>query len=501
MSWSISIWLLDRKNGCPFLVLLLTKKAIHARSLFPCQDTPDVKSTFSFRLQSPLRTLASGLPQGSEKVAEGSDEIYTFEQKVPIPSYLFAVASGDIVSAPVGPRSEVWTGPPELDDFKSEMQGDTENFIEIMEKLVYPYAWGTYNALVLPPSFPYGGMENPVYTYLTPTTFSGDKQNIGVIAHELSHSWSGNLVSTASWEHFWLNEGWTTYLERRIDMALHDGEPARGFSAIVGWKALSDSIEEFGENHEFTKLVPDLKGKDPDDAFSTVPYEKGFTFLFYLEKLLGQEKWDIFIPHYFTTWKFKSLDSYDFKATLLDFFAGDSEASAKLAKVDFDSWFYKPGLPPKPQFDDSRAKVCFELADKWRTLVSSSSDKFKPHHSDIKDWSSSQVVVFLEAVQQFDKPLKPNDAHEMGLAYGVLDSKNVELSSRYYQIAMKAGNDEVLPRTTDLLGRVGRMKYVRPLYRQLKKVDVKLAISTFEKNRDFYHPICRDLVEKDLYSS
>lgn len=139
-------------------------------------------------------------------------------------------------------------------------------------------------------------MENPQYTFLTPTTISADRQNVDVVAHELSHSWSGNLVSPASWEHFWLNEGWTTYLERRIQGALH-GEAARDFSAIIGWKALQDAVANFGSDHEFTKLVVNLKGKDPDEAFSTVPYEKGFVLLDYLEKLVGREEWDRFIPH------------------------------------------------------------------------------------------------------------------------------------------------------------------------------------------------------------
>ena len=139
-------------------------------------------------------------------------------------------------------------------------------------------------------------MENPQTSYVTPTLISGDRQNIDVVAHELAHSWSGNLVSNASWEHFWLNEGWTVYLERRILAAIH-GEPHRDFSAIIGWKALTDSIQNFGEEHEFTKMITDLKGKDPDDAFSSIPYEKGFTFLYYLEKLIGKDKWDKFIPH------------------------------------------------------------------------------------------------------------------------------------------------------------------------------------------------------------
>lgn len=179
---------------------------------------------------------------------------------------------------------------------KTELEGDMEKFLEAAESLIYPYPWTTYNVLILPPSFPYGGMENPTHTFATPTIISGDKSNIDVIAHELAHSWSGNLVSNASWEHFWLNEGWTVYLERRIQAVLY-GKEEFHFSAIIGWKALKESVDLFGKDHGFTKLVVDLEGKDPDDAFSSVPYEKGFNFLYFLERTVGTEKWDKFIPH------------------------------------------------------------------------------------------------------------------------------------------------------------------------------------------------------------
>ena len=170
-----------------------------------------------------------------------------------------------------------------------------------------------------------------------------------MIAHELSHSWSGNLVSCASWEHFWLNEGWTTYLERRIQAEIH-GEPHRGFSAIIGWKALSDSIENFGKDHRFTKMVVDLKEQDPDDSFSSVPYEKGFVFLYHLENLVGKSKFDEFISHYFSTFAQKSLDSFEFKETILSFFAHDKETSKRLVDLDWDAWYYRPGYPPKPEY-------------------------------------------------------------------------------------------------------------------------------------------------------
>jgi leukotriene-A4 hydrolase len=331
---------------------------------------------------------------------------------------------------------------------------------------------------------------------------------VDVIAHELSHSWSGNLVSAASWEHFWLNEGWTTYLERRIGAAVH-GEPHRDFSAIIGWKALQDSVANFGEDHEFTKLVIDLKGKDPDDAFSSIPYEKGFHLLYYLEKLVGKATWDKFIPHYFTTWMMKSLDSYDFKATLLDFFASDKEAAKALESVDWDSWFYRPGLPPKPDFDTSIVDKCYSLADNWESNVRlhtqhlpsnklTTNQDYKPQASDIEGWSANQIVVFLEKIQLFKTPIPASQSKAMGAAYSLTNTRNVELSSRYFGIGLTAKDESVYQPTAELLGKVGRMKFVRPLYRKLARVDRALAVATFEKNKDFYHPICRAQVEKDL---
>jgi leukotriene-A4 hydrolase len=479
-------------------------QAIHARSIFPCQDTPDVKAPFDFTIKSPLPVIASGIGAKENPTSpstDGSSKVYKFHQKIPIPSYLFALASGDIAIASIGPRSTVATGPDELKDCKWELEDDTEKFLKAGESLVYPYAWGEYNVLVLPPSFPYGGMENPVYTFATPTIISGDRQNVDVIAHELSHSWSGNLVSNGSWEHFWLNEGWTTYLERRIQAIVHGGNQWRDFSAIIGWRALSQSIEQFGTEHEFTKLVINLRGQDPDEAFSSIPYEKGFNFLYYIEKLISPEEFDKFIPHYFETWRGKSLDSYDFKATLLDFFKPNAAVSKKLQDIDWDTWFYKPGYPPKPDFDTTLVDQCYALADQWEKFTTNPNPDFGPSKFDIDGWTANQIVVFLEKLLPFADKLPGPHVNYMGYIYNLKETRNVEISARYYQVALKAGDFAVKDFVVKLLGEVGRMKFVRPLYRDLMKMDYEAAVAAFEKYKDFYHPICRAMVAKDLFGS
>ncbi|KAF7519061.1 hypothetical protein G7054_g13236 [Neopestalotiopsis clavispora] len=468
-------------------------QAILARSILPCQDTPDVKSTFSFNITSALPVVASGVPQPPQGPNSEGETLYKFSQKVPIPSYLFALASGDLETARIGKNSVVAAGPEAIKGAQWELEDDMDKFLDIAQKLVFDYQWGEYNVLVLPPSFAYGGMENPIFTFATPTIISGDRQNVDVIAHELSHSWSGNLVTSCSWEHFWLNEGWTTYLERRIGAALH-GAPQFDFSAIIGWKALEDTVKLLGPEHEFTKLIISHKGVDPEDAFSTVPYEKGFHFLWYLDKLVGREHFDKFIPHYFKTWARKSLDSFEFKQTFLDFFNnyGNAEITEKIAQIPWEERFYTPGLPPKPEFDTSYVDSCVALAEKWKQ------DDFKPDIKDIEGFTANQILVFLQTVQDFTPTISVDKSRLIGSTYQISDSKNVELKSAYYGIALRAGDRSEFPGIVDLLGSVGRMKFVRPLYRGLAALDKDLAVKTFEKNKNFYPSTTKGQLAKDL---
>ena len=369
--------------------------------------------------------------------------------------------------------------------------------MQILEKMIYPYPWGTYNVLVLPPSFPWGGMENPVFTFATPSIISHDRQNVNVIAHEFAHSYSGNLVTNASWEHFWLNEGWTRYLERRILAAVH-GETYRDFSAIIGWKDLEDVVAAYGDTHEFTKLVPNLKGKDPDDAWSRIPYEKGCAFLTYLEKQVGQDKWDNYARHYFTKFAWRSLDSYEFRADLISFFESDVIAGDGLEKVDWDAWFHSPGLPPKPNFDTSLAGICYALAAKWKHPQVANSE---PHIQDIEGMDGNQISVFLNTILNFPKPLHKLMFRKMSSIYGFAESKNVEILKRYLQIGLRARDELIYRPVTDFLGTTGRIYDVRPLYRLLNEIDRTMAVETYERHKEFYHPNCRDGVEKDLFGA
>lgn len=476
-------------------------QAIHARSLFPCFDTPSVKTPYEYVTKSPLNTIMSGRP----KFVDG--DVYKYSQPIPIPSYLVAIASGDIEKLPIGPRSHVYCEPMNLKACQHEFEKDMEPFLKAAEKLVFSYPWDQYDAIVLPLSFPYGGMENPNATFVTPTLISGDRQNIDVIAHELAHSWLGNLVTNCSWEHFWLNEGWTVYLERRIQGAIH-GEPTRHFSAIIGWSDLENTIKAMGDTaNRYSTLIQNLKDRsDPDDAFSTVPYEKGFCLLFLIEQVVGgKECFDGFIPHYFNQFKFKSLDTYQFLDELYSFFA---DKKNQLDSIDWDSWLYKPGMPPiKPKFDTSMVDKCYYLANKWYHAANSGNKTtdykslFKP--LDVLDFTANQSVVFLDTLASYGKdgrldwPI--NALHALSELYtSYSDSNNAEVLFRWFIVQVQGRNTEYYSRLGEWLGTVGRMKFVRPGYVLLNKVDSVMAKEYFHRYESRYHPICQTMVRRDL---
>jgi leukotriene A-4 hydrolase/aminopeptidase len=352
--------------GKQYPYLFTQCQAIHARSLLPVQDSPSIKLTYSasIRVPKPLKALMSALSTGETTSENGKSTIYQFEQRTTMPSYLIALVVGNLEGRKIGPRSTVWSEPEVVEKAAWEFT-DTEKFIATGESLLTPYEWGRYDLLVLPGSFPYGGMENPCLTFVTPTLLAGDRSLVDVVAHEIAHSWMGNLVTTKNWEHFWLNEGWTMFIERKIIGRLH-GEAARQFSSILGVKSLKKDVDLFGHTHPYTALCPKLDGVDPDDVFSSVPYEKGYNLLYYLEQLLGGPSvFEPYMKEHVKQFAGKSITTDDWKKLLYDYMR-EHHGEAKVAlldKVDWHAWFYSPGMPPVTnQYDTTLADACIKLA-------------------------------------------------------------------------------------------------------------------------------------------
>ncbi|ORX89777.1 hypothetical protein K493DRAFT_232463 [Basidiobolus meristosporus CBS 931.73] len=473
---------------------------IHARSLVPCQDSPGIKITYSARIDTPapLRALMSALRLNEEPEVSGDSRIYRFEQKTTMPSYLIALVVGELEGIEIGPRTTVWSEPSMVKKCAEEFV-DTEDFITVGEQLLTPYEWGRYDLLVLPSSFPYGGMENPCLTFVTPTLLAGDRSLVDVVAHEIAHSWMGNLVTTKSWENFWLNEGWTVFIERKIVGRLR-GEPARQFGALQGVISLRGDIDFFGHENPLTCLCPRLRGVDPDDAFSRVPYEKGFNLLYYLEQHLGgPEVFEPYMKAYVREFAGKALTTDEWKTFLYSYMekTHGQEKVDLLDQVDWKAWLHTPGMPPVDNsFDQSLAHACTHLAGKWDK---SRETPFEPSPNDLKEFSPSQKVFFLEKVLE-TQPMPHALLESMDKVYQLSEVQNSEIRFKWQMVCLKAEYQQIYPKVVQFITEQGRMKFTRPLYRALYKCPSgsQLAQETFIKHKNFYHPICARLVEKDL---
>lgn len=314
-------------------------ESVWSRTWIPCQDSPGIRFTYNAKVTVPKDLLAVMSAVNPQK--KNDTGVYTFKQDKAIPSYLMAIAVGDIEFQAIDNRTGVYAEPSMLKKSAWEF-AELGKMVVAAEKLYGPYRWGRYDVLVLPPSFPYGGMENPNLTFLTPGVIAGDRSLTSLLAHELGHSWSGNLVTNATWDDIWLNEGFTTYVEHRIGEAIF-GKKEFDMQNVITNKELVDNVAEYGDTNPDTRLKVSLTGRNPDDGISMIPYVKGYAFLRVIENAVGRDKFDPFIKNYFDSHAFKSITTEDFvKYINENLIKGDKTLADK---IKLEEWIYKPGIP------------------------------------------------------------------------------------------------------------------------------------------------------------
>lgn len=451
-------------------------QAIHARSIVPLQDTPGRRVTFSAALDVPEALTSLMAARFVERTPGASGRaIDRWEMPQAIPPYLLALAVGDVESQDLSPRVRVWAEPEKLAAAAREFDG-VEPMIEAAERLFGPYDWERFDLLVMPPSFPYGGMENPRLTFLTPTIIAGDRSLVNVVAHELSHSWTGNLVSNASAEHFWLNEGFTVYAERRIIEAIWGREESE-LHAAVGLRELVRVLEELAPHPGLTCLRGHLDGIDPDHSFSIVPYEKGYLLLRAIEESEGRARWDRFLHAYMRAYRFQALTTEEW----LEFL--ERELPGAAARVDAAAYLHAPGLPASAPLAHS-ARLDRVLA-------------LPPGVPEPSDGARLTPLEWRLYLDHMPRPTPAAACAELEARFGLGRSENAEILSGWLELALESGYAPALPRALVFLGEVGRMKYLKPLYKALlaRPNTRGEARDAYARHRAGYHPIARHVIE------
>lgn len=469
-------------------------QAIHGRSWIPCQDSPGVRVTYDARVRvaAPhVAVMAAEMLDAEQPHQQGDQREFRFTMQQPVPAYLIALGAGDLTRRELGPRTAVWADRETLEAAAHEF-ADVESMISSAEALYGPYRWGRYEILVLPPAFPFGGMENPRLTFATPTILAGDRSLVTLVAHELAHSWSGNLVTNATWEDLWLNEGFTVYFERRIMEAIYGKERAE-MEAALGRQDLERQLtDDLVERPEDQRLHINLQGRDPDDGFSEIPYEKGALFLRALEEAYGRDAFDAFLRGWFNGNAFGSVSTADFVAYLETHLLGRHEPLPGKTPPNVDLWINGPGLPaesPNPQapaFAEVSGSLQAWLAGEvaLTTLPSAS-------------WTAHEWLHFLRGLP------RDLDAERMGQldeTFQLTQSSNAEIVAEWLRLAALVRYEPAFSRLEDFLLNVGRRKFLVPLYRALLATEdgTAQARQIYQRARPGYHAISTGTLDELL---